>query len=413
MVTVAPFRGLRFAPDLDPAACTAPPYDAIDEGTARRLRRLSPYNIVRLERPRREPGGPADRYRAAGRTYRSWLADGVLRGDPRPTMTVYEQVFAHRGDQRRQRGILCALGLEPWGVDVLPHERVFRPPIEDRKRLLRSVPANVSPVFVVHDAPAPQVEQVLAARTADAPAAEFTDEDGVQHRVWVAGDPALHRRVARSLAPRSVLMADGHHRYTTALEYREEVGDAPGSGYVLAYLVPAAADGPVVRPMHRLVRGLPADTPARLQAAGLRLTRLGGAAVGAVVREVGQHPGLCFGLVTAEGAALVTASDHQAVRERLVAAAHRALARVDVAVLHALLASVLEVPDERISATHDHRQACDVVSRGAADGLFLVRAPTTAQIRAVARAGARLPPKSTSFHPKPRTGLVLRPLEEA
>lgn len=417
MVAVAAFRGVRFASGLDLAACTAPPYDAIDDEMQARLYRASPHNVVRLERPwgaattaAPAHGGGVDTYAEAARTYRSWVADGVLLRDPDPTLTVYEQVFVHDGRQRRQRGVLCALGLEPWGAGVLPHERVFRAPVEDRKRLLRSLRVNVSPVFVVHEDRDGTVGGALDEVGRGAPAAEFDDPEGVRHRTWVCADRDLQRAVAGGLRGAAVLMADGHHRYTTALEHRAESGHAPGTSHVLAYAV-ATAQGPVVRPMHRLVRGLPADAPGRLAAAGFDLVGVSGDADGVLQRVLDQQ-GLCLGLLTGDGWSLLVARDELAVRRSLVRP--QVLRRVDVAVLHAVLVDVLGLSDRPgvWTATNDHGEGACAVADGSADALLLAPPPTPEQVRAVAEAGVRMPPKSTSFHPKPRTGLVLRPLDE-
>lgn len=409
------FRGIRYAPEVvgDLGSVTAPPYDAIDAQQQDALHAASPYNVVRLELGIDLAGDDdtTNRYQRAAAQYDAWRREGVLVPDgPGPRMHVYEQTFLDAGGRdRRQIGLLAALRLAPWEAgEVLPHEQVFRGPVEDRKRLLRALPVNVSPVFVLYQGRAAPVEAAVERARRSTPALEFRCDDGVTHRRWAIDDPAIMTSIHAALSDRVALMADGHHRYTTALEYRDEPGAPPGARDVLAYVV-CEDDGPQVRPTHRLVRRLPAAWRDALHRLGLRTDRTWeGRRPELALREL-RRDGVTFGLVTQARTETVAGPPAD---ELVPDGTPPVLAGLDVTALQHLLVDHLQVPDriEELMYTADVDAAVHAVARGEAEALFLVRPVSLPQVRAAATAGVRLPPKSTSFQPKPRTGLVLRPL---
>lgn len=422
MVDVAPFRAVRYRDLRRLAAVTAPPYDAIDSVLSERLRARSPYNVVRLELDAKRPVEPSDpgRYTAAARTYAQWRAEGILALEAEPALYVYEQTYERGPVGRRQRGLIVALRLEPWEVRaVLPHERVFPGPVEDRLRLLEALPVNTSPVYVLAEREPEQVSRLLAAVTPTSPLAAFTDaEEGVRHRLWRVTDKDAHASVRAAYAGQSLLMADGHHRYTTALKYRAhhpptEMGE--GVERVLAFVV--GGEGPLVRASHRLVRRLPDDFEARLRAIGFQPVPVAGVdALLAALHDPLTLPGttrVAFGLLTRHWSGLVVAEDSQRVAE-LCSTLPQLLRGVQVALLQRVLNLALDIDDhsDQVAFSSDPAQAAEEVAAGTAAGLFLVRPLPISQVWAVAKAGLLLPPKSTSFFPKPRTGLVLRPLVE-
>ncbi|MDP8961911.1 MAG: DUF1015 domain-containing protein [Actinomycetota bacterium] len=436
MVDVAPFSALRYRDLARLDALTAPPYDAIDAVLSRRLRARSQYNVVRLElgayRPlERESSG---RYVAAARTYVRWRTESVLALDAEPALYVYEQIYEHGAVHGRQRGLLAALQLEPWEAGaVLPHEHVFPGPVEDRLRLLEALPVNTSPVYLLAEREPEPVAKLLAMVTQTPPLTAFVDgEEGVHHRLWRVRDRDAHASVRLGFARQRLLMADGHHRYTTALEYRaRHPPDREGEGAdrILAFVV--SGRGPLVRASHRLLRSLPEDFEARLRACGLDrvpVTVRGATPVEAVIAALDEPPPLrhrdqvgdrfnasrpAFGLLTRQGGAVVVIHDAERVAE-LFGTVPQALRNVDVALLQRVLdvSFGVEESSDQIAFTSDPAAAGEKVTAGHAAGLFLVRPVPLTQIWAVADAGLLLPPKSTSFFPKPRTGLVLRPLSE-
>lgn len=387
MVDLAAFPGLRYVDD-DLRDVTAPPYDAIDSELQTALHDRHPHNVVRLELPLAE-----DRYARAAACYRRWLDEGVLARDAAPTVTVYRQTFA--GGE--QRGVIAAVRLEPWDAGViLPHERVFPGPVRDRLRLLGALPANTSPVYLLADAEPDVVRGALDDVVSTPPDRTFRDvEDGVDHAVWHVDAPDLVAALTVGYGDVAVLVADGHHRYTTALEFLVRHPRLGGAERLLAFVVGAGDGGPVIRPVHRLVRDLPRDALTLVRDAGF---------------EVDAHDAP-IRLVTGDGETGLRPTDDAA---RLVPDDVPDVVRtLDTAVLQALLLGPLRVADdpERLVYTPDEDAALAEVAGGRADGVFLVRPVELAQVRRVAQAGALMPPKTTSFFPKPRTGIVLRPLE--
>ncbi|HEX9889415.1 MAG TPA: DUF1015 domain-containing protein [Nitriliruptorales bacterium] len=412
MVDLAPFRGLRFDPATVPdlGRVTAPPYDAIDADEQRRLHARSPFNVVRLELDARSTDDitPDDRYAQAADVYRSWRRQGALRLDAQ-AMYVYEQRFEHAGEPRRQIGVLAALALTPWSDGtVLPHEHVFRDPVEDRKRLLQALPVNVSPIFLLTPRTPARVAGMLDGVGQRAADAAFAGPGGVTHRLWVVTDAHLHGLVSGAYADQALLVADGHHRYTAALERHAE-SPGPGTDRVLAFVV-GADRGPAIDPTHRLVRHLPPDALDRIRAEGLRVEWVE-AEPGELATAVARSAPGTFGLVTA-GGSYVLRADAPAL-DALTGAAPAPVDRLDVTALQALLVDRLAVPDrmQELRYTPDVEPAHRAVTSGAADGLFLVRPVSFDQFRAASEAGVRMPPKTTTFVPKPRTGLVMRPLD--
>src|SRR5690349_21010935 len=270
---IRPFRALRYDPEAvgDLGAVVAPPYDVLSEHDRERLSARHPKNVVHLDAPGVEVGDAEDdRYRRAARTLAAWRSDGTLHKDPRPSLYVSEQTYLVPGTttERTQRGFFARLRLEPLeaGSGVRPHERTLAAAREDRYRLLRATGVNTSPVVGLYEDPSGRAAAILALLTTGAPAIDVRDDDGTQHRLWVveAGGPAADH-VAELLAIASaapVTIADGHHRYETALRYRDErrmsrsCGEDPAFDYLLMLFLETTAEPLTVLPTHRLIAGL-------------------------------------------------------------------------------------------------------------------------------------------------------------
>jgi uncharacterized protein (DUF1015 family) len=434
-----PFRALRYEPSRvrDLAAVVAPPYDVIDPEMRARLVARDPANVVRLDMPVEELGdGPDDRYRRAARTLAAWRSDGTLRKDPQPSIYVYEQRYLVPGTERErtQRGFFARLRLEPYGPDsgVLPHERTLSGPKEDRYKLLRATGVNTSPVVVLFDDISGSTEDRLAAVAGGPPDLDISDDDGVCHRMWslpASGDgPASI--VAGSLleaggaAP--VTIADGHHRYETALRYRDErrmsrsCDEDPPFDYVLALMLEATRQELTVLPTHRLVRRIGSGGAEHLLARApelfdiepiessdaMKAALTGGDAAGGRGR---------FGLWTRAGGAILTA--RRDAFAPFLPAGGVAVRSLDVT----LLATALDrlagidadaVADGAVGYTKSAEDAIAAVDTGSgADAAFLLEPTPVVSIEAVAREGDVMPQKSTYFYPKALTGLVINPHE--
>jgi uncharacterized protein (DUF1015 family) len=364
-----PFRALRYdvgaAGPLDDLV--SPPYDVVTPDVHDSLLARSPWNAVRIVRP--EP--PED----AARALADWRGRGILVREERPAVWLLEEEFTGPdGVRRTRRGFAARVRLEPYGAGVvLPHEHTFAAPKEARLRLFRAARTKPSPIFLLHHgtAPSPEGDPDLAANL-----------DGVVSRHWRVDDPAAIADVLAGVEG-PLLIADGHHRYETALRFHEEDGSEETS-HVLAVLVGKDDEGLEIFPTHRLTAGAVPDFDGRF-----RVTALGGpeeasSALGATPRD---HA--AFVLVEPRRAALVEAEE----------------GGLDTAFVDAL-------PLERVGYTPSEAEAKRAVANGEATAAFLVRAPTVEQVEASARAGERMPPKSTYFFPKLTSGLLFSPFDE-
>jgi uncharacterized protein (DUF1015 family) len=419
-----PFRGLRYRPGLagEPGALLAPPYDVIDPAQQAALHAASPYNVIRIELAEDMP--EADRYARAAETLASWRREGVVALDEAPAYYVSIQEFELEGKRRRRTHLLGRLRLEPWDAGIVrPHEETMRAPKEDRLRLLRHVRANVSPIFLAyrseHRGPR------FAAPFADQRLLDATTPDGQRHALFAITGGV--DEIAASFRELPLYVLDGHHRYETALAYRDERRAAAASwsgeepeNFVLAALSASDDPGLALLPTHRLVRppSLPADLPRRLERFfhvedatpksydGTALLRLlarltaagaSGTAFGALGLEEGRLH-------------LLTLRDAPAARA-LMPAHSRTWQELDVNVLeYALLRETLGIGGDapgQIDYTDDASEALQAVEAGRWPLAFLLNATRIEQMIAVADAGERMPAKSTFFWPKLPTGLVL------
>ena len=436
MPEIRPFRGLRYDPDVvgDMAAVVSPPYDVISADQRRRLVERHPANVVAVELPVEETGDePDDRYRRAARIFAGWRSDGTLRKDPRPAVYVYEQTYAVPGSTeiRIQRGFFARLRLEPLGAagGVLPHERTLSGPKEDRYRLLRATGANVSPVVVIQE-PQDETDRLLAAVASEPSAVDLTDEDEVRHRLWVVPDDGRpDGRAARlcALAGQGpVTIADGHHRYETALRYRDErrvtrSGEQdPPFDHLLVLVLGLGTTRPTILPTHRLVAGLGDDGARRLLERVGELFEAEPASPEGVVDRMAEAPpgdGGRFGLLTRSGSAVLRV--RRETVEPLLPAGGRALRHLDVTVLGVALDRLAGVDPAAVAAGDRVRYAKSAPDAAAlvadpgsgVDAAFLLDPTPVEAVVAVARDGDVMPQKSTYFYPKAITGLVINPHE--
>ena len=403
-----PLRGLRYAPNLVSglAEVTSPPYDVLDAEGVLALESSDPHNVVRLILPREEESGPEGRYRHAALTLDAWIDAGVLRPDAEPGLYVYEQSDS---SGVLQRGLVGALGLrDPADRVVLPHEDVMPGPVADRLELMRAAQANVEPILLMYDGERGATSQVVARVATQPPVVAATDSGGITHRLWHLVDATELATVRADLAGRQALIADGHHRYAAyrALQSEQHAASGPGPwDRGLALLVDLRAYPPAVGAIHRTVAGLDLDDALSL---AKDLFEERPVAASEVESELAAlRPGELL-LVGPDRAAVLVARDPQRVQAMVVRDHPEPWGRLDTAVLHHVLAERLwDVPDERISYHHDAGRAIDRVRSHGGVGILL--APVRVEdVLAIAAEGVRMPRKSTSFGPKPRTGFVLR-----
>ncbi|UUU42695.1 DUF1015 domain-containing protein [Streptomyces sp. NBC_00162] len=409
-----PFHGLRYVPERvgSLAAVTSPPYDVVvrPDGVDH-LESADPHNIVRLILP--QAGTPAARNEQAARTLHDWLAEGILSADPEPALYVYEQ----RRAGLLQRGIIGALALSTADAGiVLPHEDVMPDVVTDRAGLMRATSANLEPLLLTYrgDDPGAGAAAVVERTAGRAPLLSTTTEDGFQHRLWAITDPAELATVTADLSHRQALIADGHHRWATYLRLQEEHGSPTAWDFGLVLLVDTVRYPLQVRAIHRMLRRLPVrDALAALHGHFQVRPVEGPLPLALEVLADAAERGNAF-LLTGDGSFHLVTDPELALLESTVRRDRpEAWRRLDATVLHAtLLDAVWHVPDtpDQITYIHDAAATVDMAERHG--GTAVLMHPVREEVvRDLARQGVTMPRKSTSFGPKPATGLVLRGLE--
>jgi uncharacterized protein (DUF1015 family) len=404
---IQPFRGLRYrVPDSDLGKVLAPPYDVITPPYQEDLYARDPRNIVRvvLSRTKGE-----NAYDEAGATFRGWVAAGLLAPDAEPSLYLVEQTFDVEGASYKRYGVLSRFRVEETSRGrILPHEHTRKEAKEDRYRLLKATRANFSPIFLMFS-DRQGVFEKQAERTARGPADfEYTDDGAVKHRVWRIRDGATISSLQSTIGAEKAYIADGHHRWATAQRYHQEVGTE--AAWTLGYFTPMEAPGLVVLPYHRLLDRGPSLAEARTALASrFTLTDVSGAAAAAAGAAASKAP-YAFALVEPSGAGLIAESKAEA-EKLLPSGAAPSLRALDTFFLHqGVLGKVLSVPDDAVRYAHSLAEVEEALKAGQCRLAVLMRPTPVPQIVAVADAQESMPAKSTFFHPKLPSGLVVHPL---
>jgi uncharacterized protein (DUF1015 family) len=424
-LSLEPFRAVRYSPERVSglAEVTSPPYDVIGTAAVGRLLAADPHNVVRLILPRSasgqsggEPAQSDGGYADAATTLKEWQADGVLTQDGEPALYAYEQRDA--GGQVLQRGLIGGLRLSPPGEGVvLPHEDVMPGPVAGRLALMEAVRANLEPIFLMYDgAPGAAVRLVDAAAGSRPPLLDVATEDGLTHRVWAITDPAELGAIAADLAPRRAVIADGHHRYAAYLELQSRMR-AAGAGrgpwdQGLALLVDSAVYPPRIDAIHRVIPGLSPDFALTAARQGFRVRPLpGGLDAGlSELAQAGRH-GPAFLVGSGENLHLLTDPDPAQLAAAMPEGRTPHWRGLPAAIMQQLLIGRLwGIRDDESTVRVVHHDAA-AAARAAAEagGTAVICNPVrAADVAQVAADGERVPRKSTSFGPKPRTGLLMR-----
>jgi len=415
VANVVPFRGIRYRlPEAELGSVIAPPYDIISPDQQAALYEGHPLNIIRVELTREKAG--EDRYAVAARTLGEWLAEGVLARDDSPAFYAYRQTFSLGGREVTRTGFFGAVQLQPFSAGVvLPHEGTLAAAKADRLALMRACEADVSPVFAMFNDGTGDVRATLERHRGE----RWRSRDGQQHELIPITDDASIEIIRNSLADQPVFIADGHHRYETALALRDQMRqqhpDAPPEAafnYVLMLLVPTEDEGLVILPTHRVLRGVDAGDWAELRP---RLK---------TCFDLASHR-LASDDLEAEGERIIAWLQESDAPGRFAAypggdeieflSLQRGVAganeRHDVSTLQNLIVTPL-VGEAGADLGHiryvsDHATALRLVAEGEYTLALLLRSTTVAQVQEAALAGKRLPGKSTYFYPKVPTGLVL------
>lgn len=405
MPDLLPFRGVRYTDGASLDAVIAPPYDVIDDDERVALEARDPHNSVRLILP--QPTADSDPYTAAAATLTAWRDAGVLTTESAPALYAYSMSTpADAAHPLHTLGVLGALGLpeRPGVGDILPHERTLPKARSDRLALLRATRANLDPIWALSlsEGLTAMLEPIVRPLVA-------IDDEGVRHELGVIDDAETIDAIRALVAKTPAVLADGHHRFETACNYRSEEPATPGVDEIMTLVVELTDDQLAVHPIHRLVHGAPADLRGALARTCAVVDRGPNteAGVGALLDAMQAEEVL--GLVDATGlATLAPLPEHVgAALADLPACLHDVdAARFDVAVRPALGDATLAYRDD----AHD---VAGMVRSGRGDAALLLRGVTVDDIRAAADAGERMPEKTTFFAPKPRTGMVFRLLDGA
>ncbi len=443
MAVVAPFRALRYDPQKidDLGKVVTPPYDVINPQQQQGYYDSHPKSVIRLELNRKRDSDDSrdNRYTRAAGHLQNWLGEGVMRRDPKPAFYVSETTYTDvDGNQATRRGFFTLLKVEDFSTGVvLPHEKTFTGHREDRLKLTKATSCNMSPIFALYPDEDNEVQEVLnAARTA--PEADFVDPQGLLQKLWRVDDEAACRRVQELMSEKVIFIADGHHRYETALSYRDymrdrhpERGEMASFNFVLVYLCSMGDPGLTVFPCHRLLphlEGFDARDFLALAQPWFEVQEVAPAGsedehrarLNQTLQEAGQR-GRCFALACADNESFYVLSLKDGAVDdpqwRQLAGPLRSL---DVEMLTSLvLERILGLDNYARDQIHTIKylstmdEVLGEVRSGQAKVGFLINPTRVDQVKAVAEAGLIMPRKATYFYPKVLTGLVINLIDPA
>ena len=430
MPQLRPFAAVRYhAPGGDVSSRIAPPYDVLDEGPKQKLLKADPHNIVAIDLPVTPPKtlGPDSAYDAAGDLYRRWLADGVLKRDAQPAIYAYEQVYNVAEQRFARRGFFATLAVEEFnrpGGGIFRHEMTIKGGTDDRLKLMLATDAQLSPVFAVYQDPRKEVAALLEPHFQGEPAFRgVTPHDNVEHRCWIVTDPQAINGLAEAFRGRDVFIADGHHRYTTALNYSKTNPGKRTADACLFVLVAAEDPGLIILPTHRVMCGVKDFSITKLQevleADGrftLRKSHHGADGTPHMVQDLATEGHHAVGLYDpSTGRTWVLSSRGDDPLAATMPERPRAWRTLDVAVFHQGFVDTILRPHfggDAITYKYPHELTEFIrLCHETPDRLGAIMQATPLQaVCDVARANDVMPPKSTFFFPKLATGMVINPL---
>ncbi|MCX7717015.1 MAG: DUF1015 domain-containing protein [Candidatus Sumerlaeaceae bacterium] len=446
MADILPFIGTRYNSQLigNLSCVLAPPYDVISPEMQDELYARHENNVVRLILGKDEAGDDnfSNKYVRAANTLKAWRSDGILIEDEKPAIYCYEQEFKMpSGEIKRRRGFFALVKLEDYASGrIRAHEQTFAGPKADRLKLLRATHANLSAIFVIFNDPKNEVMSMVSERMTDKPWEEVTDDDGVIHRLWVVQKRDFLVRLREAMQSRQLFIADGHHRYETAINFRNEMREATGRrdgnqpfDYMMMYLTNAEQDGLVILPTHRVLsRSFMSDINMKEVIAELKenfdlkddkvdLAKpdTDGRKVIETVEKLGKKS-MAFGMVSADGkvkyltlkkgVSPVDLVDDDELQEPVK--------RLDVTVLHHYILNHVfvgnpefELEEDECFYVRDVKRVFDLLKSRKAGLAFIMNATPMDQVTEIVKAGIKMPHKSTYFHPKIISGLVIRNMD--
>jgi uncharacterized protein (DUF1015 family) len=435
---VSPFRGIRYNQRIigDLAQVICPPYDVITPEQQKLYYKKSDYNAIRLEFP--EPTG--DRYQRAAGTFQQWLKHGILQLDSVSSFYLHDHRFEYSGEKMVRRGLIARVKVEPWGSGIYPHEETSSKAKSDRLQLMRACRANFSPLFSLYHDSEQKVAPILSRVAQKKPLLSLRakrsnlPDSKEAHTLWAITDPEIKQELSQLLSSQPLYIADGHHRYETALTYQQEraqeqsdsfnssviaseakqsLTDKGAFNYVLMELVEFSDPGLLVLPLHRLVRGIASSI---LVGLGDQLRNF--FALESVPLKAGscQLPvDSCLGILGLQPGSLVVLRRRQDISLEALMPGNRSQAyrEFGVSILnHIILYKLLGLTSkENVAYTVDLQEAYQQIKEGKYQLAFLLNPPQPEMVKAIADAGDRMPSKSTYFYPKLPAGLIIYPLD--
>jgi uncharacterized protein (DUF1015 family) len=441
MADVRPFRGIRYNTEAigDLSLVVAPPYDVISPEEHDGYYNKHPYNVIRLILNRPKEGELPDKpYDRAAEFLERWIAQRILIQDPVPGIYVYRQRYLYEGEYKECTGMIARVRVVDFAEGVvLPHEEIMPKPFEDRMKLLERTKTNLSTVYTLYSDPAEKLKAPILAEMDKFPIAQFQTADGIANDLWSVTDEKFTKRVTRFLENKKLYIADGHHRYQTAFEYSrrlresgEITEDDDPRNFLMVMIVEMENPGLSVLPVHRIVVKPDVDPAAVLgkledMFAVAELEPSKGARSGQVFQMLGRlreagEAGHVYGMFSSDGKfRILTPRPGFDLDREFGGKASEAYRSLDVTVLHRLVVEkVLGIAPDRKAVednlvfTRDPLAAISMVDSGKAPFAFFMNPPRVEQVRGVADSGEKMPQKSTYFHPKPCSGVVMNRITE-
>lgn len=422
MAIVKPFQAMRYSKIVEIKDVVSPPYDIIPPSQQDELYNRSDYNVIRLEYGKKEQGDNenVNQYSRAGAYLKDWMEKGILRMEEKPAFYVYQQDFKlPNGMEKSLRGLVCLVKLEEFSKGViLPHEETLSKAKTDRFNLMSATNCNFSQIYSLYIDPEREIAKNIDDAVSDIPEAEFTSDEGISQKLWLITDPEQMDKISSGFADMQLFIADGHHRYETALNYHKSI-DINGSGYVMMFLVDMDHDGLAVFPTHRMLANLESFNETEvIEKLSDNFTTEKVVILSDPEKEI--ENALEASVTTAF--ALYTGKDYfykimlanQDAMKQALPNQSDAYRGLDVSVLHTLILDKIMGIDmenmanqKNLTYTKILSEAIDEVDKGNQQCAFILNATKVYEIKDVSLAGEKMPQKSTYFWPKLITGLVM------
>lgn len=435
MAIIKPFRGLRYNQGVitDMASVMTPPYDVISPQEQERYYQIHPNNIIRLDFGKDLPGDSekANKYTRAAEFFRAWRKEGILRQEDSPAIYIYDQEFLSGNIWLTRRGFIALVRLEPFDKgSIYPHEQTLPGPKADRLKLTQSCRANLSSIFALFPDETNEIDAALLAMTSTKPEVDFVDDTGVKNKLWVIKEKQAIDRLVGRMKEKPLFIADGHHRYETALVYKEQMQKEHGgsqadlpSDYVMMVCVSMNNKGLKILPAHRLVRNIKdfhLDRILPVLHESFQIELLGkGCAVKDCMARLNNAPETHAFIMYAgqEDAYYKLSLNNEKIIDTIFANDHPEWRHLDAGILHGVIINkVLGIAaddvtiKEYVKYVKEETEAVSLVRSGQYQLAFFLKPTRIEQVKEIASARKVMPPKSTYFYPKLITGIVINSL---